>query len=237
MSLPLAALYGYFFVAIVLDHAHLASPVALAWSKPRFRALMLRQWEWYLLLPVALVAASVLVGLAASGPNRLAPGNGVYRALVTVYIVWNAWHFGSQHYGVASLAGWRGGRTPDHMSLIVWPTMVVMLVPAGGWGPLVFAEAINFAHWTTDIGLSTRVMRRRWWAFLPAILVVGLVGFLWKAVGTHPCAGDLPVCTVVWSVPVLIGLRCGLGFVHFLYSRWVWRAPARLALTAVLPYR
>jgi hypothetical protein len=51
----------------------------------------------------------------------------------------------------------------------------------------------------------------RWRSFGAAILLAGFGGFAFPALST------------VYMNPLLLGIRNGLGFVHFLYSRWVWK--------------
>jgi hypothetical protein len=214
-------LYACFLAAIVLDHAHLVCPIWLGWSNRGFREYMLERPEKFILLPALCVASALLVGEHVTTTREPA-----FRALTAAYIWWNAWHFGSQHFGVASLLGWRWGPRWARQVIIIGPTMAVMLAPmmlANSALPLVIAGGVfGLAHWATDIGLTTRVLRR-WW-FLPIVLAIGLIGFAWKTVVAGPRFCDpLPVCTAVWSVPMLLSLRYGIGFWHFLMSRWVWQ--------------
>jgi hypothetical protein len=65
------ALYGYFLCAIVLDHAHLVCPIALAWSNRGFRRTMLERPEKYILLPaLALILAAVVDAGASTTRDR-----------------------------------------------------------------------------------------------------------------------------------------------------------------------
>ena len=207
-------LVWYFLATIVLDHAHLVSPVCVAWSSASYRRHMLESPTQFILVPSLALAIPIAIGLSyhrADWPVR---------AVVAVYIVWNAYHFGAQHFGVASLLGWRKSRRWFRQAVTIIPTMAVMLVPFAYSSPWLYilGAVISLAHWLTDIGLSGwRV--QRWWLFLAAVLALGSVGFLWKAV--VPCSQL--VCTVAYSAPILICSRCGLGFVHFLYSHWVWK--------------
>jgi hypothetical protein len=82
------------------------------------------------------------------------------------------------------------------------------------------SEGISFLHWTTDIGLSTW-KTRNWVFFLCAMILIGLLGFVFKSVTTDPhLCHQWPVCQANYGIPVLLGLRAGLGYMHFLYSRW-----------------
>lgn len=244
-------LYAYFLAAIVLDHIHLVSPVGLAWSDAEYRREMLAWPRRFIFLPLLCLLIAVAVGVFSHSTRDPA-----FLVLYAAYVVWNAWHFGSQHFGVASLLGWRGGPRWLRQGLLIAATMAFMLLPfVPGFvhwmtensligarvasmllsfmpghpsfiAMLVVGQAISFLHWTTDIGLSVRALRR-WWLFLILALVFGALGFAFKTVTTdHHYCGLLPACSVMWSIPLLVSLRFGLGFVHFLYSRWVWRRGA-----------
>jgi hypothetical protein len=214
-------LYPYLLAAIVLDHAHLASPMGLAWSNTRMRRTMLAEWKRFIVLPVGCLAAAVIVGLLSSTTRQPA-----FLALAAAYFVWNLWHFGSQHFGVASLLGWRSGPRWFRQALTIGTTVLVLVLPVFLHVVLlVLLDAlINLAHWLTDISLSARKKARHWALFLSVVLLIGMSGFLWKTISIDPrYCGLLPACTASYAFPVLLGLRYGLGFVHFLYSRWVWQ--------------
>jgi hypothetical protein len=200
MLITLAAL------AIVLDHAHLISPIAAAWGNRAMRGQMLVRWDKFICWPVAIVGLGVLLGFEFQRHDR------AIEALVGVYVVWNVYHFGMQNFGLLALAGWRRlGR------LGFFATLVMLTVPAGAASGVTML-VLSWAHWLTDIGLSSAVFRRWWWVFVALILPVGLIGFVWKAVDCRV------VCqTAMYSLPILIATRTCLGFIHFLYSRWVWR--------------
>ena len=214
-----SALYLYFLTAIVLDHAHLVSPIYLAWSNRGFRQHMLTRPEKFILLPALCVFVAMMIGLESTTTREP-----VFRALAVVYLWWNAYHFGAQHFGIAALAGWRSSPRWVRQLILIPPTMFIMLVPIGGIAMAVIGAAISLAHWLTSIGLTAWATRHRRMLFLVGVLCVGCVGFVWKAVVSEPrLCGALPTCTAMWSIPSLLGLRFGLGFVHFLYDRWVWK--------------
>jgi hypothetical protein len=73
---------------------------------------------------------------------------------------------------------------------------------------------ISVDHWVVDIGLSNRVASHAW-LFAGGILVAGAVGFVWMV----PTANGMRIVVIQF----ILGVRYGLGFVHFLYSRWVWQ--------------
>jgi hypothetical protein len=215
--------FGYFLLAIVLDHAHLACPIWLGWGNRSFRRVMLERPEKFILLPALCIIGALLIGEHAATTHDLS-----FRVLAGAYLVWNAWHFGSQHFGIASLAGWRLGPRWMRQVVFIVPTMGLMLIPmAFSMGVLpiiVISECNNLIHWVTDIGLTAYVKRRWLWVFLPTVLVAGIGGFLWKTVTVDPYfCGSLPACTAAWGIPMLVSIRYGLGFWHFLMSRWVWK--------------
>jgi hypothetical protein len=208
-------LYVYFFVAILLDHAHLVCPIWLGWSNRGFRQVMLARPEKFILLPALCVVGALLIG-----EHVVTTRDPIFRTLVAVYLLWNAWHFGSQHFGVVSLLGWRSGPRWLRQAIIIGPTMALMLVPSSLFPLMLLNQLFNFAHWTTDIGLTTWGIRR-WWFFLPVVLATGFIGFVWKTVGIDPYTG-IPA-PLLRSIPILLALRIGIGFWHFLMSRWVWK--------------
>lgn len=221
MSHTVSSLVAYFFFAIVLDHAHLVSPILRVWSSPNMRHKMLKQWQWYVLMPLGFLAIAVVIGLLSSSPT--APG---FVALAVVYNGWNAWHYGSQHYGLATLAGWRSGPRRRRQLLTIGPTIVVLALPFffSAFVFVIINVVIDLLHWLTDIGLSTW-KARRWGLFLCVVAVLGLGGFLFKTVSVGPqYCGQLAVCTAIYGFVILRSTRYGLGIVHFLCSRWAWTA-------------
>jgi hypothetical protein len=188
-----------FAFAIVCEQAHVASPIVLAWSHPGLRRIALSRPIETMLLPVAAIAGALL-----------AP----FMLIWWVYWVWNAFHFGAQHYGVIRILGRRVDR-----EFIIAATMVLMLwvplaIPQPWWWRWFMLVAIDFNHWLIDIGLSSRVSRR-WWLFLLAVIPFGLAGFLWKV----PRADHIATLAIPWVVQA----RWSVGIAHFLYSRWVWK--------------
>jgi hypothetical protein len=214
---------------------------------------MLSEWEWFILLPLALVLGSVWIGAHAQHFQVLDNGRWItldalridnvwegwrggfigdydmaLRLLASIYFGWNAWHFGSQHFGVATLLGWRSGPRWRRQALTIGPTVAILMLPTvltllttlPLFPLLVLNELISLLHWTTDIGLSSW-KARNWLLFLCAMTLVGPIGFAFKHVTTDPhLCHQWSVCQAKYNIPVLLGLRAGLGFVHFLYSRW-----------------
>lgn len=103
--------------AILLQFAHALSPVMLAWSHRDYRAIVRARAAWYIWLPVGLMGATGVVGYLApadivqSAGGVTVTGNffviGEYvhpfMLMVWAYLAWNAYHFGSQNFGVLSI--------------------------------------------------------------------------------------------------------------------------------------
>lgn len=215
-------LVAYFLIAIVLDHAHLVSPIGLAWTSAPMRRKMIAEWSRYILLPSVCLSVAVVVGLSSSSTHVPA-----FQVLAGAYFLWNTWHFSTQHWGISQLLGWRTGSRRFRQAVTIGPTVAILMLPLflHVLALVVLTEAISFLHWLTDIGLSVWRKARWWMLFLGVVLCIGVSGFLWKTVSIDPrYCGRLSACTAVYSIPVLLGLRYGLGFVHFLYSRWVWQS-------------
>lgn len=200
------ALFGF---AIICEQGHVASPIVLAWSHPGLRRIALSRPIETMLLPVLAVVGALV-----------AP----FMVIWWVYWVWNAYHFGAQHYGVVRIFGYRVDR-----EFIIAATVVLMLwvpyvfpVP---WWPWFALFALNFTHWLFDIGLSSRVSRRYWWLFLVAMVPLGCVGFFWLRPGTDR----------IWTmwIPWVIKARWGVGIAHFIYSGIFWRLRDPLVQAAI----
>jgi hypothetical protein len=141
--------------------------------------------------------------------------------VVWIYWAWNIFHFGMQHFGVLSL--WRGGarsrrrRFADMALCLIKTAFCMVALPTltrDQWVGFLLIGAFPVNHWVVDIGLSSRVSK--WgWLFVAGVLLAGMIGFLWMA----PTSNGI----MLRVIPVLICARLGLGFVHFLYSRWVWK--------------
>jgi hypothetical protein len=189
------ALFGF---AIICEQAHVASPIVLAWSHPGLRQIARSR-------PLA---------------TMLLPALAVFDALVSpfwliwwVYWAWNIYHFGAQHYGVSRILGW-----PVPRWVCVGGTAAIMWggphVIHAGWWQWFALIVIDFNHWLVDIGLSSRVSRC-WWLFIVGVAALGCLGFAWKV------PRDDHIATM--AIALVIKARWGVGIVHFLYSRWIWK--------------
>lgn len=217
--------WSYFLVAIVLDQAHLVCPIGLAWNSPLFRDKMLREPDKYILLPLIFVL--VPLGIGAGSVTIHDPA---FRALATLYLVWNAWHFAMQNYGICAIYGGCSWQRNAAFALTAACILAFPLVLGNVLWVVVAALGVDLMHWIMDIRLSGFVARQQW-LFTAIVLVVGVTGFTFRTVSadTHHC-GQLLACTMVYSIPTLLGLRYGLGFYHFLMSRWVWSREGRALL-------
>jgi hypothetical protein len=101
--------------------------------------------------------------------------------------------------------------------LFIFTTAVglVLVFQQGLWGFAIIA--VN--HWLVAIALSSHVYlvhRGRPPVVFAAILIIaGMLGFVLLFV-------PFPTLTIKVTMPA-VGLRIGLGFVHFLYDRWVYK--------------
>jgi hypothetical protein len=161
--------------------------------------------------------------------------------MLVVYFFWNAYHFGMQHFGILSLYR-RGRRSRAQRRVDIWlclflTTVLGMIVlpkglPALLWflrippwqlhiqeiSLFVVAGFLSVNHSTAAIGISSHVMAsqhgRSPWLFAILLLVAGAV-VLWVMFYA-------PRFTFHVTMTAL-ALRVGLGFVHFLYDRWVYK--------------
>ena len=233
--LPARARLVAFTSFVLLETGHSISPILLAWTHGGFRrSLIMADPRKYILLPAAVFLLPAAIGVATSwGWTSYVPGRGQmwrmtdlanpFPVMVWVYWVWNMYHFGMQHFGVSQLCGIGSRRTS--MIVCLGATAFLMgVLPLffhDLWVSFLMIGAMSVNHWAVDIGLSSRVAG--WW-LAPLVLAVGTVGFLWAV----PTSSGM----MIHVVPAIIGARLGLGFVHFLYSRWVWQmsAPIRQGL-------
>ena len=247
------ALVAFFALAIMMDTAHNMSPIFLVWTDKPLREVALRRPWQYIAMPLCVFAIAAAVGVCvALGWTSYRAGFGQmyqitdwtnpFPILVWTYLSWEIYHFGSQNFGVVSIYRrklGRSGRRYIDKTLCICITgavMIISLLPQirsailgifPQWqslpsppmiplwvGFLIFG-VISAMHWLVAIGLTSLVSRRSWWMWVGSLLVVGTVGFVWKAATPH---GD-----VLRAVPVILSLRFGLGLVHFIYDRKLWR--------------
>lgn len=184
-----------------LQVAHQISPVAMSWMNGQFRQLMLVDRRKFLLLPAVVFVVAVAVPFAWTAG---------------LYFAWNIYHYAMQHFGVLNLCRRVPQRWRVEISIgVMLATISMFLMPFVVHGrvvtALILAGGVN--HWVTDLWLSSRAATLSW-VFLLVVGLIGLTGFvIWSPTehGVHPRAE--------WLVQV----GMALGFIHFLYSRWVWQ--------------
>jgi hypothetical protein len=204
--LPSAVGFLFFTAAVFLETGHAFSPIVLTWSDAGLRRIAMDRWAEFVALPPLVFVGVFLV------PTEVVFG---------IYYAWNIYHFGMQNFGVLSLYKRKQARSPDGR---VRDGLLCLVLTAFGMGALplllsdrslslLFTGVFSFSHWLTDIGLSSRVSRHPW-LFTMMVLAMGSVGFLWMVPRVDHMASRV--------IPTVLTARWGLGFVHFLYSRWVW---------------
>ena len=239
--LPPSARLICFAIFVLLETGHSLSPIVLAWTHGGFRRVMLSQTRKYVVLPVAVFMIVLVIGAVTSlgwtslvyGPGNLwslTEWTNPFPVVVWVYWVWNIYHFGMQHFGVLSL--WRGGarsrrrRFADMALCLIVTAFCMAALPKltrEEWVGFLLLGAFSVNHWVVDIGLSSRVLKRGW-LFIVGVLAAGAIGFLLEI--------PTPNGSLLRAIPILLCARMGLGFVHFLYSRWVWKlSDARVRAT------
>lgn len=223
----------FFILVVFLETGHSLSPIVLAWTHRGFRGIMLARPYKHLLLPGIVFAAAVGVGAVTSlgwtslvyGPGnilRLTGWTNPFPALVWIYSIWNIYHFGMQNFGVAQLYRRNGPRNRrqrliDKYACLTITALGMTALPAITRSPqigLLCLGIFSFSHWMTAIGLCSAVSRSSW-LFIAGVLLLGGVGLVWMV---PTSAGNM-----IRVIPVVIGARIGLGFVHFLYDRWLWK--------------
>jgi hypothetical protein len=303
------------WIVLLTQTGHLLSPMALAWSHDGFRAIMLRRRIRFILAPLTILVGSALVGLIgsrslpglrfdplhfaiAAGPTTLVEFKNPFMAMVALYAVWNAYHFGKQAFGVMSIYRHKRGGYDDVQRRIdklfccsvIWAAMLMPFIPRIvhgmhdliGWpaGPHPFLDDVSGAylaaalllitgmlgrewrtgrslpralfiltdglglilifhiglwgfaivgmnHWLVAIGLASHVHANREgvspWPFALGLCLAGLL--LFSALFVDPMkllSGGISTAMLSFSAAA-VGFRLGLGFVHFLYDRWIWR--------------
>jgi hypothetical protein len=196
---PVSPFYVIFCVVIVLETAHLFSPLLLASSSGPLRQIILKAPGKHIVLPLA----ALCLGLIAP-----------FRITSLIFYWWNIYHFGMQNYGVLAL--WRG-RQPRYVK---WTCVIVT---AGGMVAPIFLHSqfaniaafimFSVTHWLTDIGLSAWRSRSAW-GFVIIVLLLGTLGFVWFQPhdhGYHRRSQELTQFVM------------SLSFIHFLYSGWLWK--------------
>jgi hypothetical protein len=203
----------------MIETMHVLSPILLAWAHEGFRQIMLEKPRKYIALPGIAFGISAAIGIATAigwttysplrGPilPRATGWDNPFPILFGFYLVWNFYHFSMQNYGVLRLAGIHFGR---------WGKLIAFVGTALSLKFMPLAVGAN--HFITDIVLSWRVVSYKIW-FVCVLAIASPLVFLWQFATPDGTPGRLMVGPVI----VFVGMRWGVGFVHFLYSRWVWK--------------
>jgi hypothetical protein len=183
---------------MILESAHVVSPIILAWTRPELRTIVTREWLKHVAAPI------VLMGGVLAFPFTWVAG---------FYWAWNIYHFGMQNFGVSSLY-WRGRRQMRKWLCLGATAVGMGVLPllTSDWRVTALCTGIfSFNHWLVDIGLSSRVARWHW-GFIAAVLAIGVA---WLLLRNGPLSARL--------VPQIIAIRMGIGMVHFIYSARIWK--------------
>ena len=189
---------------MILESAHLISPIILGWTQPKLREIVSHEWLVHVAAPAAVMGGVLILPVAW---------------VAGVYWVWNIYHFGMQNFGVSSLY-WHGRRQLRKwlcLGLTAFGMGALPLLSDSMTMALLCTGIFSFNHWLVDIGLSSRIARWHW-AFIVAVLAVGVA---WLLLRNGPLSVRL--------VPQIVVIRYGIGMIHFIYSARIWKRDARLA--------
>jgi hypothetical protein len=232
--LPPQGRFVCFALAVLLETGHSLSPIAVAWSHREFRRrVILKSPRKYVLFPMGLFVIALTVGIVTSYgvtsyrldiPHqmmRLTDLRNPFPVLVWIYIIWNMYHFGMQNFGVLALCFPKMPRDACRFSIkaacvaLIVVGMYALPTYMRSWTvAMICVGVFSFNHWIVAIGLCSRVSRHAW-LFIAAVCAAGAIGFVWII--------PTPQGNLVRVIPVLIAARMGLGLVHFLYDRWIWK--------------
>lgn len=118
--------------------------------------------------------------------------------------------------------------SPRIAFIVTDASRLVLISISGFWG---FAIS-GMNHWLVAIGLSSHIygnsQNRSPTLFSIGLILVGTLvfGLLFVAVpftGVHATSGPAPLPWWIRATIPAVSFRLGLGFVHFLYDRWLWR--------------
>lgn len=237
---PPAVRLWCFVAFVVLETAHSFSPIVLAWTHREFRRRVIYPQPCkFLLLPGLVAAVAAAIGVATqAGWTSYSPGPGAsgritgwdnpFPLLVWFYSAWNLYHFAMQDFGILMLCTGSAKRRVKRLGCLVG--LIGSYLAVGGtnvlgfwhvpgvvnawWTGPIMIGAVSVNHWVVDIGLSSRVAKHGV-VFVVGVLLAGVIGFVWMVPTAHGM--------MIRMIPVIISIRLGLGFIHFLYSRWVWQ--------------
>ena len=145
-SMPLA-----FLATVLLSIAHAVAPIALAWGHKGFHSIMRPHPVKYVIAPLSILLGATALGAVTAetadfslGPSLLGMEindawalRNPFVILGLVYVLWNAYHFGMQNFGVMSiyrhkaLTGDPRQRRIDlnYCVFVTWATMLIPFIP------------------------------------------------------------------------------------------------------------
>ncbi len=88
---------------------HILSPVVVGWANRGLRAHMLLNWPHFVVVPLGVMVMSATLGILGDLsqwpeiPSELTVHMNPRLVLFYAFLVWNTWHFASQHFGVLSI--------------------------------------------------------------------------------------------------------------------------------------
>jgi hypothetical protein len=130
--------------------------------------------------------------------------------------------------GVAAMLSLETKLSPRIPFILTDASRLILMSWSGLWG---FAIS-GMNHWLVAIGLSSHVyanhQHRTPLTFSAVLVGLGMLvfGLLFVVVpftGIHSTSGPAPLPWWIRATIPAVSLRLGLGFVHFLYDRWLWR--------------
>ena len=234
---------------ILIDHAHIFSPMLLTWSDRELRREALRRWRAFILIPTMVITGTVGIGVLTScGYTSYHPGlhqmyhftdvKNPFPALLLGFFIWKLWHFGSQNFGVAVICLAKCGRRIRYRQIVravcVAGTAVFML-------PLLwnfrFGDAYylpgrelllgSFGHWFSITGMVL-IFVPHWLIALWLTHRASLQKwwFLWVlAIGAlgFLMKRPTPFGSMMPGLPWLMAAAAALSFTHYLYDAKLWK--------------
>jgi hypothetical protein len=222
----ISAMISLFKILISLDFAHTVSPILLAWTNQDLRRIALSRPRQSIMVPAIFLIGSVAIFASAAfgltsfdgHPFHITGKSPLLPLVMWLYFYLNTYHFGMQNFGLARLF-FRGLPRRFSKAVFCGGTMLVLIaaphVLSDSWLLILSTFIISGGHWLSEIALTVRVSNHRA-VFFAAIFAIGPLALLCVPIRGVPIS-------MTGAVLVLFGVRIGLGFVHFLYDRWVWR--------------
>ena len=131
---------------------------------------------------------AVLAFLAGGGAGDFVPGlsSGALKILFTIYFLWNAWHFSTQHYGILSLYSKGGSFVQNKILDKYFCLAIVFILTPNVWMEIFNQEALLPANLRNflSILLTSYVIWSAWRRKAPRTLI-----FYYLCIGAIPLSG------------------------------------------------